>query len=116
MVWRRFSRVVGFNTIAERIKLAGYISNAHKPATMQSNGRRFGARFPERLWSITEAETMKENSRKHVERAACAALVGIMHWLRGEDLNLRPLGYEPNELPDCSTPLWMCGIIGSPPF
>jgi hypothetical protein len=28
----------------------------------------------------------------------------ICKWLRGVDLNHRPLGYEPNELPDCSTP------------
>ena len=27
-----------------------------------------------------------------------------LSWLRGGDLNPRPLGYEPNELPDCSTP------------
>ena len=35
------------------------------------------------------------------------ALPGIPEkrpWLRGLDLNQRPLGYEPNELPDCSTP------------
>src|SRR5210317_2619943 len=25
-------------------------------------------------------------------------------WLRGTDLNRRPSGYEPDELPDCSTP------------
>ena len=27
-----------------------------------------------------------------------------LNWLRGTDLNRRPSGYEPDELPDCSTP------------
>jgi hypothetical protein len=29
---------------------------------------------------------------------------GGKDWLRGLDLNQRPSGYEPDELPDCSTP------------
>ena len=45
-------------------------------------------------------------------RSACAFVTYLSHatsaglnfWLRGRDLNPRPLGYEPNELPDCSTP------------
>ena len=28
----------------------------------------------------------------------------FINWLRGTDLNRRPSGYEPDELPDCSTP------------
>ena len=30
--------------------------------------------------------------------------VRVIFWLRGPDLNRRPSGYEPDELPDCSTP------------
>jgi hypothetical protein len=33
-----------------------------------------------------------------------SAICNRERWLRGRDLNPRPLGYEPNELPDCSTP------------
>ncbi len=33
------------------------------------------------------------------------------YWLRGLDLNQRPLGYEPNELPDCSTPRLIESVV-----
>src|SRR5215203_5128342 len=47
-------------------------------------------------------------TRKPPDRAGQGVL---STWWRGRDLNPRPLGYEPSELPDCSTP--RCGGEGS---
>ena len=41
----------------------------------------------------------KKNKKKPLKRMNL-----FRYWLRGEDLNLRPSGYGPDELPSCSTP------------
>src|SRR2546426_361359 len=51
--------------------------------------------------SITHVSNLLAKTTKG--SAACR-LTPRRDWLRGLDLNQRPLGYEPNELPGCSTP------------
>src|SRR5208282_1943106 len=53
------------------------------------------------------ASQEKPHATKNMIAAGWFDLIwGII--LRGKDLNLRPPGYEPGELPDCSTPPRQC--------
>src|SRR5258706_4262026 len=42
--------------------------------------------------------------RSEVKISTAGLHSGLLIWLRGLDLNQRPSGYEPDELPGCSTP------------
>ena len=52
-------------------------------------------------------------NEKRGDREATPSEFPAERWLRGGDLNPRPLGYEPNELPDCSTPRQMYENTGT---
>ncbi len=47
-------------------------------------------------WFVWRTQTSKSPGNRLIPGACC--------WLRGLDLNQRPSGYEPDELPGCSTP------------
>ncbi len=45
-----------------------------------------------------------ESNRRHMELQSIALPTELPSLLREQDLNLRPSGYEPDELPSCSIP------------
>src|SRR5436305_1390463 len=71
-------------------------AEARKRATATRRRWRRRGRNPKRMFA--------KRSQLRVKRREVAMQPIEKVWLRGKDLNLRPLGYEPNELPDCSTP------------
>ena len=57
-------------------------------------------------WPKTAKAPLEAARRKRV-------MFSGFRWLRELDLNQRPSGYEPDELPDCSTPRYrMCHLDG----
>ena len=59
----------------------------------------------ERLSTCAHAFSCSPGTEHEDEgRARVGELGDLRSWLRGRDLNPRPSGYEPDELPGCSTP------------
>jgi hypothetical protein len=52
----------------------------------------------------TLASPLIQGKRRLVQKKSCSRSIPLRNWLRGLDLNQRPSGYEPDELPGCSTP------------
>ncbi len=63
--------------------------------------------LPTELWSQMAVSTGLEPAIFCVTGRRVNQLHHETKWLREEDLNLWPLGYEPNELPNCSIPRYI---------
>ena len=81
--------------------LAGILTvavRARPPAT------KAGGRKLRWLRGLAQTRTCPNRKAARLGRPILATSHRNLRWLRGQDLNLRPPGYEPGELPGCSTP------------
>ena len=59
------------------------------------------------LFALENRGTKKPRNRCGFWVFRCNIFFGCTTWLREPDLNQRPSGYEPDELPNCSIPRYM---------
>ena len=83
-----------FRRVARSAKLQPLCS--HFAATF---GRAHGV-----AWERKGTKGISPFSKKKAQNPLQHRDLGLKKWLRGLDLNQRPSGYEPDELPGCSTP------------
>ena len=70
---------------------------------------------PPRLEVVIDSEVQFESrvfTDKKNQHLADSSFIHFLNWLREQDSNLRPSGYEPDELPDCSIPRQRCVYYG----
>jgi hypothetical protein len=65
---------------------------------------------------FTKMESRGQYCIKHNKNGHEMRFFVAVNWLRGLDLNQRPSGYEPDELPGCSTPRSRSRQCGRPPL
>ena len=87
-----------FRHFGERLRLM----RASRTATATTSWRRASRFLGELQRTRGRAQRRGPPKRRRLKRDAPD--VRVFFSLRGQDLNLRPLGYEPSELPSCSTP------------
>ena len=84
-------------------RLASHWPCLSEPVQSRSQIPNFGIHFC--LRRVRDAKLLNTGTLGlRMQKVPVRELTGTFLLLRGQDLNLRPLGYEPSELPNCSTP------------